>query len=63
MLLRTVLERLYESGVHTVWLYILDGNEPARRLYQRFGFQTTNDVQPLPDDPTRSEERLSLRLD
>jgi ribosomal protein S18 acetylase RimI-like enzyme len=63
MLLRTVLDRLYESGVHTVWLYILDGNEPARRLYQRFGFQTTNDVQPLPDDPTRSEERLSLRLD
>jgi ribosomal protein S18 acetylase RimI-like enzyme len=63
MLLRAVLGRLYESGVHTVWLYILDGNEPASRLYQRFGFQSTNDVQPLPDDPTRSEELLRLHLD
>jgi ribosomal protein S18 acetylase RimI-like enzyme len=62
-LLRTVLDRLRDSGVHTVWLYILDGNTPAMRLYQRFGFQSTNDVQPLPDDPTRSEERLWLRLD
>jgi ribosomal protein S18 acetylase RimI-like enzyme len=62
-LLRTVLDRLRDSGVHTVWLYILDGNTPAMRLYQRFGFQSTNDVQPLPDDPTRSEERLRLRLD
>ena len=63
MLLRTVLDRLSESGVHTVWLYILDGNEPARRLYQRFGFQSTNDVQPLPGNPTRSEELLKLSLD
>jgi ribosomal protein S18 acetylase RimI-like enzyme len=62
-LLTSVLDRLHESGVHTVWLYILDGNEPARRLYQRFGFQSTNDVQPLPDDPTRSEELLRLNLD
>ncbi|HET7247045.1 MAG TPA: GNAT family N-acetyltransferase [Streptosporangiaceae bacterium] len=62
-LLRAVLDRLYRSDVHTVWLYILDGNEPARRLYQRFGFQSTNDVQPLPDDPTRSEELLRLNLD
>ena len=62
-LLRTVLDRLHGSGVHIVWLYILDGDTPAMRLYQRFGFQSTNDVQPLPDDPTRSEERLRLRLD
>ncbi len=61
-LLRTVLDRLYESGVHTVWLYILDGNEPARRLYQRFGFQSTNELSPLPDDPQRTEEKLLLRL-
>jgi ribosomal protein S18 acetylase RimI-like enzyme len=63
MLLRTVLDRLSEAGVHTVWLYILDGNEPARRLYQRVGFQSTNDVQPLPGNPARSEELLRLNLD
>lgn len=62
-LLQTVLDRLRDSGVHIVWLYILDGNIPAMHLYQRFGFQSTNDVQPLPDNPARSEERLRLRLD
>ena len=62
-LLRTVLDQLRDSGVHTIWLYILDGNAPAMRLYQRFGFQSTYNVQPLPGDPTRSEERLRLRLD
>jgi ribosomal protein S18 acetylase RimI-like enzyme len=62
MLLRTVLDRLRESRVQTVWLYILDGNDDAMRLYQRFGFQSTNEVLPLPNDPTRTEERLRLRL-
>jgi ribosomal protein S18 acetylase RimI-like enzyme len=62
MLLRTVLDRLRESRVQTVWLYILDGNDTAMRLYQRFGFQSTNEVQPLPNDPARTEERLRLRL-
>jgi ribosomal protein S18 acetylase RimI-like enzyme len=62
MLLRTVIDRLRDSGVRTVWLYILDGNNPAMRLYQRFGFQRTNELQPLPDDPARSEERMWLRL-
>jgi ribosomal protein S18 acetylase RimI-like enzyme len=63
LLLRTVLAGLLASGVHTVWLYILDGNEPAMRLYQRFGFQSTNERVELPDHPARGEERLKLRLD
>lgn len=62
-LLRTVLERLRVSGVHTVWLYILDGNQVARRLYQNFGFQSTNERNPLPDHPAGSEELMKLRLD
>ena len=62
VLLRTVLDRLRESRVRTVWLYILDGNDDAMRLYQRFGFQSTNEVQPLPNDPTRTEELMRLRL-
>ena len=41
---------------------ILDGNDPAMRLYQRFGFQSTNERQPLPDDPARNEERMRLGL-
>ena len=61
-LLRTVLDRLRDSGVRNVWLWILNGNDPALNLYQQFGFQSTNEVQALPDDPTRTEERMRLRL-
>jgi ribosomal protein S18 acetylase RimI-like enzyme len=61
-LLRTVLDHLRDSGVRTVWLWILNGNDPALNLYQQFGFQSTNEVQALPDDPTRTEERMRLRL-
>ena len=62
MLLRKVLDRLRESGVHTVWLYILDGNDRAKRLYRRFGFQTTNERQPVAGHPAGSEEKMRLRL-
>lgn len=62
MLLRTVLDGLRDSGVRTVWLWILNGNDPAMRLYEQFGFQSTNKRQLLPDDPARSEERMKLRL-
>lgn len=63
MLLRTVLNRLRDSGVHTVWLYILNGNQDAMRLYQRLGFQSTNERQLLPDHPAGSEELMRLRMD
>jgi ribosomal protein S18 acetylase RimI-like enzyme len=62
MLLKTVLDRLQESGMRTVWLWILSGNDPALCLYEQFGFQSTNERQPLPDSPDRSEERMRLRL-
>jgi ribosomal protein S18 acetylase RimI-like enzyme len=61
-LLRTVLNRLRDAGVHTVWLYILDGNDRAMGLYQKFGFQNTGKPQPLPDDPRRSEQLMRLAL-
>jgi ribosomal protein S18 acetylase RimI-like enzyme len=62
MLLRAVLDHLRDSGVRTVWLWILNGNDPAMRLYEQFGFQSTNKLQPLPDNPARTEERMRLRL-
>ena len=63
LLLKTVLARLQTSGVHTVWLYILDGNEPAMKLYQSLGFQSTNQRVLLPDHPAGGEELLKLHLD
>jgi ribosomal protein S18 acetylase RimI-like enzyme len=63
LLLETVLARLRASGVRTVWLYILDGNYRAMRLYQRFGFQSTHERLLLPDHPAGGEERMKLSLD
>ena len=54
LLLRTALTRLRASGVHTVWLYILDGNDPAKQLYQRFGFQSANERVELPGSSSRA---------
>jgi ribosomal protein S18 acetylase RimI-like enzyme len=63
ILLRTALDNLRDSGVHTVWLWILTGNHSAMCFYQRFGFQSTNERQLLPDHPAGSEERMQLLLD
>ena len=62
LLVRTVLDRLRDSGVHTVWLYLLNGNEAARHLYERFGFQATNERYPIQGNPQRIQERMRLRL-
>jgi len=63
LLLRAVLARLRASGVHTVWLYILDGNDPAMQLYKSFGFKNTNERVELPDHAAGGEELLKLGLD
>ena len=63
MLLKTILDRLRDSAIHNVWLYVLYGNPNAMSFYQRFGFQRTNEWQLLPDHPAGSEERMKLRLD
>lgn len=58
----TMLDRLRESGVERAWLWVLDGNDPARRLYENIGFTSTGERQPLPQDPSRCEERMTLEL-
>ncbi len=61
-LIRTVLSQLLSSGIITVWLWILDSNEAAQQLYERSGFVSTNEKQPLPNDSSRSEERMRISL-
>jgi ribosomal protein S18 acetylase RimI-like enzyme len=61
-LIKIVLKRLIKSGVTTVWLWILEGNEPARRLYEGLGFVSANKRQPLPDNPSRHEELMRLDI-
>jgi ribosomal protein S18 acetylase RimI-like enzyme len=61
-LLRALLHGLSEEGVELAWLWVLDGNDAARRLYERHGFVSTGERQSLPADPTRIEERMRLLL-
>lgn len=61
-LIKIVLKRLIKSGVTTVWLWILEGNEPARRLYEGLGFVSTHKRQPLSDNPSRYEELMRLEI-
>lgn len=60
--LSEVLGTLKERGIRTVFLYVLEGNEAALWLYKRLNFQSTDVRQPLPDNPARHEEQLSLDL-
>lgn len=70
MLLKTVMDRLPQAGVetfwgvHTLWLWVLEGNDAARNLYEGFGFHSTNLRQRLPPkEGKRYEERMRFSLD
>jgi RimJ/RimL family protein N-acetyltransferase len=59
-LLKAVLRRLLNRGFVTIWLWVLDGNEPARRLYEKCGFTSTGLTQRPHRSPSRSEELMRL---
>lgn len=61
-LLTTALDRLRGSGVARVWLWVLDGNHAAWRLYEHLGFGRTGQRQLLPGHPAGYEERLALDI-
>ena len=50
------------DGGRVLSLWVADGNDRARRLYERLGFTATGERQPLPSDPRVGEERLERRL-
>jgi ribosomal protein S18 acetylase RimI-like enzyme len=56
-----VLARLRALDVRTAFLWVLDGNEPAIKLYKRIGFVSSNHSQPLEDRPGHWE-RMHLNL-
>ncbi len=61
-MINEVLDRLKLSGVQTVFLWVLDGNDAAMRLYELLGFVRRNHRQPLKELPGRSEELMQLHL-
>jgi len=61
-LVRYVVERLRAAGVRVAYLWVLDGNDAAVRLYRRVGFVSSNHSQPLASRPGRHEEKMQLDL-
>jgi ribosomal protein S18 acetylase RimI-like enzyme len=61
-MLNAALGDLKKSGIQTIFLWVLDGNDAALWLYKQLDFASTSDRQPLKADPGRCEERLRLDL-
>ena len=59
-LIKTVLRHLLNRGFVTIWLWVLEGNEPARRLYEKCGFTSTGLTQRPHRGLSRSEELMRL---
>lgn len=61
-LARAVIADAEARGAVAVSLTVVDGNDHARRLYERLGFTATGHREPRPRDPSTWRERLRLSL-
>lgn len=61
-LVQAVLDWAAGGGATSVVLWVVDGNDRARRFYERMGFRPTGRRQPLPSNPAVGEEKLERRL-
>lgn len=61
LLVATAAEWLKDQGAKAVFAWVADGNARAGAFYKRFGFVTTDEMQPLPSDPSQMETLLCFR--
>ena len=61
-----MLQAAYEwaraAGTQTLTLWVTEGNDPAKRLYESLGFQPTGERADLPHAAATGEERMQLAL-
>ena len=57
-LIHHVIDWADQSGMDAMHLHVTDGNDPARRLYERLGFQTTGETMPHPRIPNLIEHEM-----
>lgn len=63
LLVQAVVDWASAEGFPEVRLWVATGNAPAERLYARHGFVRTGQTQLVtPDDPTRHEVAMVLKL-
>jgi ribosomal protein S18 acetylase RimI-like enzyme len=61
-LLTDIIGRLRVAGVRRAFLWVMDGNDVAVRLYRRVGFVSSKIRHPLTARPGRSEELMQYDL-
>jgi ribosomal protein S18 acetylase RimI-like enzyme len=61
-LVETVCSHGANDGARAVRLWVADGNDRARRFYERVGFLLTGERQPLPSNPAMGEELMRRPL-
>ncbi|HWE56437.1 MAG TPA: GNAT family N-acetyltransferase [Acidimicrobiales bacterium] len=62
LLVGVVFDWARAEGAEAVTLWVVDGNRPAERLYQRVGFVPTGIRVDRPGDPPRIENQMMVRL-
>ena len=62
LLTGAVVDLAISQGAPSVGLWVTDGNDPARTLYQRLGFEFTGEWAPLPHDAATGEHRMRIVL-
>jgi GNAT superfamily N-acetyltransferase len=50
------------AGANYLALWVVDGNDRALASYERLGFETTGEKQPVPGHPDLTESRMRLLL-
>ena len=61
-LVEAVCRQAREDGAVAVRLWVVNGNDRARRFYERLGFVLTGERQPLPSNPLIGEELMRRRV-
>jgi GNAT superfamily N-acetyltransferase len=61
-MLQAACEWARAAGTQTLTLWVTEGNDRAKRLYESWGFQATGERADLPHTAATGEERMRLRL-
>ena len=59
---RAIVDLAISQGAPSVELWVTDGNDTARAMYQRLGFEFTGEWAPLPHDAATGEHQMRIVL-